>query len=281
MEDEKRVDPFTQFNLGWTYLVLGRAAQALPFLARSLRLSKPDTAHAPIQKIYALLVQTYRQLLQKDAALATCREGRSRFPDDAELLYQEGMLLREKGNLDAAERCLFQLLQMKPQHHETAVEEGLHGYRTRHELALLYCQQGRAAEAEKQWRSVLLDRPDCVPACIGLVDLYLAQGRWEQVGQLVERLEKEPQREVESAVVRARMRMARKEFDVARRILEEVIAQHPQVLWPRIILSHALLQEGRSWTEAERALQDVLALDPSNVEARHNLAILLKKLGRR
>jgi len=41
-----------------------------------------------------------------------------------------------------------------------------------------------------------------------------------------------------------------------------------------VFLSHALLQEGRDPDAAEAALSDVLLLDPSNPEARHNLAVL-------
>jgi hypothetical protein len=44
-----------------------------------------------------------------------------------------------------------------------------------------------------------------------------------------------------------------------------------------VILSHVLLQEGRDPQAAEKALHDVLALDPNHREARHNLAALQKR----
>jgi hypothetical protein len=40
--------------------------------------------------------------------------------------------------------------------------------------------------------------------------------------------------------------------------------------------SHVLLLEGRDPEGLEKALRDVLALDPNHAEARHNLAIVLK-----
>jgi hypothetical protein len=43
------------------------------------------------------------------------------------------------------------------------------------------------------------------------------------------------------------------------------------------VLSHALMQEGRELRAAARALRDVLALDPLNAEARHNLSVLLSR----
>jgi hypothetical protein len=47
-----------------------------------------------------------------------------------------------------------------------------------------------------------------------------------------------------------------------------------------VILSHVYLQEGRDWPAAERALRDILALDPGHGEARRNLAVLLRDRGR-
>ena len=49
-----------------------------------------------------------------------------------------------------------------------------------------------------------------------------------------------------------------------------------RALWPRAVLSHALSQEGRDLDAAERALRDILALEPQNAEARQNLGVLLR-----
>jgi hypothetical protein len=47
-----------------------------------------------------------------------------------------------------------------------------------------------------------------------------------------------------------------------------------------VILNHVLLQEGRDWDAAEHALLDVLSLAPDHAEARRNLAVLRRQLGR-
>jgi hypothetical protein len=62
--------------------------------------------------------------------------------------------------------------------------------------------------------------------------------------------------------------------------LEAAIEQAPQALWPKVILSHVLLQEGQDWAGAEQALRAILALNPSHAEAQRNLAVLLKQQGR-
>jgi hypothetical protein len=54
--------------------------------------------------------------------------------------------------------------------------------------------------------------------------------------------------------------MARQDLTSARRILENVIAQAPTAIYPRVIHNHCLLQEGKDLAAAEEALQRVLEL---------------------
>ena len=55
------------------------------------------------------------------------------------------------------------------------------------------------------------------------------------------------------------------------------IGKYPETLWPRVILTHVLLQEGKDWAAAEMALRDVLRLDPDHAEAKKNLSVLLRQ----
>ena len=52
--------------------------------------------------------------------------------------------------------------------------------------------------------------------------------------------------------------MARREFSAARDVLEEVIRRKPDAVYLWVILSHALLQEGKDWQRAEEAFRTVL-----------------------
>jgi glycosyltransferase involved in cell wall biosynthesis/Tfp pilus assembly protein PilF len=172
---EQPDDPFTLFNLGQVYNELGRTAEALPLLRRSLDRSHPSDSI--VRKLYALIMQCHRQLGQPAEALAFCQAGRTYYPDDVELLFLDGLLRRELGDRAGAEACLVRLLQTPPGNHFASVDTGLHGYKTRHNLALLYLEQGRTAEAEVQWRAALAERPDFVAARQGLAQLYQQQGR--------------------------------------------------------------------------------------------------------
>jgi hypothetical protein len=80
-------------------------------------------------------------------------------------------------------------------------------------------------------------------------------------------------------MLRARGHLARKDFRAARQLLEETIACFPDDLRLRVLLTHALLQEGKDWAAAEQALRVVLARDPGHTECRHNLELLLRSKG--
>src|SRR5262249_44949324 len=84
-------DPFVWFNLGTLWAGTGKPAEALDLLRRSLAGSKPGDSITP--KLHVLLSQCHSRLADMDAALAVCRAGRQLFPDDAELLFHEGLLL--------------------------------------------------------------------------------------------------------------------------------------------------------------------------------------------
>jgi GT2 family glycosyltransferase/tetratricopeptide (TPR) repeat protein len=271
-------DPFTLFNLGSVFLELGRPAEALPVLSRSLERSAPEDSI--VRKLHTLLVQCHRQLGDHDRALAACRAGRRHYPDDAELLFHEGLVRRARGDGAGAEACLLRLLEGHDGPHFASVDAGLRGYKARHNLAVLYQEAGRTAEAEAQWRAALAGQPDLLPGWLGLAELFLGQGRWDELEHVAGRLEDGLHAATEAAVLRARGALARQEFGAARTTLEAAIAAAPAAVWPRVLLSHVLLQEGRDWPAAERALRDVLALEPGHAEARCNLAVLAQQQAR-
>ena len=98
---ERPDDSFSLFNLGWTLLDLGRTADALPRLRRSQETAKPDSSI--LRKLHHLLAVAQRQSGDRGEAFQSCREGLKRFPDDAELLLEEGLMLRDGGDLAGAE----------------------------------------------------------------------------------------------------------------------------------------------------------------------------------
>jgi glycosyltransferase involved in cell wall biosynthesis/Flp pilus assembly protein TadD len=272
---ERPDDPFTLFNLGMVYQEMGKLGDAVPLFRRSLERSQP--ADSIVHKLYALLGQCLRQQGQKAEALAACTEGRRYYPDDVELLFQESLARLELGDARGAEECLLRLLRVPAGQALGSRDTGLAGYKARHNLAVIYQQQRRSAEAQAQWRGALAERPDFVPSWLGLAEELVVQSRWDEVEDIAQTLE--PLADGEAAQLRARGLLARKEFRAAEDILRQRIAARPEELGPRVLLSHALLQEGRDWQGAEAALREVLALEPGHAQARHNLAVLLRQQG--
>jgi glycosyltransferase involved in cell wall biosynthesis/Tfp pilus assembly protein PilF len=277
-EAEQPDHPFTLFNLGSVYQELGQTAEAAVLFRRSLERSQPGDS--VVRKLHAALAQCLRQLGQVGEALAVCQAGRRHYPDDVELLFQEGLVHREGGDAAGAEACWLRLLGGEEGAHFASVDTGLRGYKTRHNLGVLFHEQGRQREAEAQWRAALAERPDFLPSWVGLGELYLAAGRWQDLELLADELERPPLgAAVEAVLLRGRGLLARREFAAARRLLDRAIANSGQELRLRVLLSHVLLQEGRDWEAAERTLLDVLVLDPGHVEARHNLQLLRQRSG--
>jgi tetratricopeptide (TPR) repeat protein len=275
---EQPDDPFTLFNLGWAYLELGQIGQALPLLHRSLERSRPGDSI--VHKLYALIAHAHRRVGQVPEALAVCRAGRARCPDDQELLFVWGMLLQEAGDLAGAEVRLRQLVRLRPGRQFASLDAGLRGPKARQQLAEVLRARGRAEEAEAEWRTLLAEYPGYAPAWLGLAEVFRAQGRWAELQEALTQVPAGPPWETEAAVLRARACLARRELPDARRLLEEAAAREPRAVAPRRYLTHALLQEGRDPAVAEQALSELLALDPRQPEAWRNLAVLLHQQGR-
>jgi glycosyltransferase involved in cell wall biosynthesis/Flp pilus assembly protein TadD len=279
LEQAERPDcPFALFNLGSIYQEQGRLEEAIPLFRRSLELSKPDASI--VRKLYALIAQCANQLRRHPEALAACQEGRDVYPDDVEILFQEGITLRSLGDLEGAARRWEAVLHLPRGDHFASLNVGIRGYLTRQNLAVTYRDLGRSAEAESQWQLVLDEHPDYEPALAGLADLYVIQKRWADLEALAGRVESRPGGKLRAALLRGRGMLARHEFAAAQAAFAAVAAEAPDAVEPRVLLSYAYLQEGRDWIAAEAALRAVLALDPNHAEARHNLDVLLRQVGK-
>jgi tetratricopeptide (TPR) repeat protein len=272
-------DGFTLFNLGWTLLDLGRTEEALTHLRSSLETTSPSSS--TLRKLYHLLALAYRALGRQEEALKVCAEGLERFPLDAELLFEEGLLRRDQGDLRGAEKNWLSLLDARRGQYFASEEVGLRGFRTRQLLAEVYRAQDRRLEAEVQWRAALAERPDFEPARVGLAELYLHGQRWADLEYFLQDLEKHGTDSGRVAWMRARGQFQRGDLPAARRTLQEAIAGDPKALGLWVLLSQVLLQEGRDWEAAEQALRTILEMDANHAEAKHNLTLLLRRLGKR
>jgi tetratricopeptide (TPR) repeat protein len=164
----------------------GRPAEALPYLERSLARSHPRDSI--VRKLYAQIAQCHHRAGRADEALRVCAAGREHYPDDAELLFVEGLVRRDGGDWAAAAGCWRRLVDGRDGDHFASIDAGLRGYKTRHNLALAYLRLGRPDEAEDQWRRAVEEEPDFAPAWAGLGSVGLSRDDKALVEQAADRL---------------------------------------------------------------------------------------------
>ena len=268
-------DPFILYQLGRTQLATGRATEAVQPLRRALDLAQP--ADFFVRQLYGQLARGYCQLGRRAEALDVCRAARVNYNDYAELAFLEGQLLDAQGDLAGAEACFLRLL--RPGARFVSDDLGLCGYKARQNLAAIYYRQRRYAEAESQWRAVVADRPDFVPAWLSLANLWSAQNRLAEVEEAAKQLEGKAAGTAVAALLRALACMFRRDFPAAKQILIEMIARDQRAFWPRALLGDLLLQEGRDLAGAEQALREALSLNPDHLPTLRKLKSLLEQRG--
>jgi GT2 family glycosyltransferase/Tfp pilus assembly protein PilF len=234
-EIDRPDDPYVLFNLGSNLQDRGQPAEALPYLRRSLERSEPRASI--VRKLYALVAQCHRQLGDPLEALAACARGKAHYPEDAELLFLEGLLWQQVGDLPAAEAAFLRLLTTKEAPHFASVSGGLRGWKGRQNLAAVYHAMGRDDAAEALWRQVLAERPGFEPAWRGLGDVFLGQSRWAEVEEVARGLETHAHAATEAEVLRACAQFTRGEADAARTRLEEASRRDPQAPRPKLVLA--------------------------------------------
>ena len=167
--------PFVLFNLGMTYNDMGEHEEGVTYLRRSLDVSASDESH--VRKAYALLVASLEQLGQQEQAYEVCQRGRQLYPDDPELLFRQGLLAHARGRLEAAEQSYRAVLQNQSERHFSSIDPGILGYKSRHNLALVYQDMGQPELAELQWRHSVSALPSFRPARRSLVETLIHQQR--------------------------------------------------------------------------------------------------------
>lgn len=136
---------------------------------------------------------------------------------------------------------------------------------------------GRIDDAIAAWKLVLRESPEFYSARIGLAETYLRTQEQSAFEAQIAELQRVPSLELDVQLLQAKRLLASKSYDEAKACLLATIAKYPDALAPKVILSHAYLQEGKDWKGAEQALLKVLELDPNNNEAARNLMVLRKE----
>jgi tetratricopeptide (TPR) repeat protein len=214
-----------------------------------------------------------------ELASQTCLQGQSVCPNDAELLFLEGVLREQTNDLHGARAALLRLLGTPDNADFASVAEGLRGHLGRHHLAWVCFRLGEYAEAKSLWNSVLQHRPNFRPAWLGMGELFLAQGRWSDLQILIARVAEQPSGEVDAVCLRAQAHRVRREFDQGRSLLEQARARWPDNMAVLIQYSFMLLEQDTNHVLADQVLAQILARDPANSTAQRNRQVLHLRAG--
>jgi GT2 family glycosyltransferase/tetratricopeptide (TPR) repeat protein len=267
---ERPEHPFVLFNLGMTYADAGQHDEAVAHLRRSL--AAADPGESQVRKAYALLVGSLTHLQRHDEALDVCRQARSQFADDRELLFREGLLAHELGRLEEAERAYQAVLSTREARHFMSLHQGIAGFKTHHNLALVYTDQGVLDRAEEQWRSALAEAPDYADGWRGLGDCLFRQEKRDELRQVIAQLCADPRLRAVGLVLTGRLAASEGEPAAAERAYREAAdTGDAQALRA---LSQFLFETGRP-TAAEAALRALVEHEPEDPSAHHNLGTVL------
>ena len=269
--------PFVLFNLGMTYADMDEPSQAVEALTRCLQVSDKSESH--VRKAYALLVNAQYQLDQHTAAEQLCRQGLEQFPDDPELMFRLGMLAQFHGKPEEAVRCYRDVLASKVERHFSSVDHGIRGFKTRHNLALVYLEIDRLGEAELEWRRALEEAPAFVAGWRGLSEVLLKLGRHVTAEIEVERMLETSQLQPVGAVLRGWILAHRGQDDAAKAQFQFAVSNYPDELEPLEALCRFLFERG-NLDEAELALEELARRSTLDGAAHHNLGTVYLTTGR-
>lgn len=274
--EERPQHPFVLFNLGMTYADAKRHEEAIEFLQQCLKASIPEESH--LRKAYALLVSSLSHIDRNDEAWEICSQGLSLYPDDKELLFRSAILYHHFGRLKQAEEAYLRVMRDPEPRHFSSVDQGLAGYKARHNLALVYEDMGNFQACAHTWQDVLAEMPDYRPGWRGLAEALLQQGRVAEVRRLVDTLQARNEGPVEARLIQARLFEHKGRYAEARYELLAACHETSRDVEPLRRLCRLLFEQFTP-EEAEPVLRKLTALDPENASAWHNLGVTQLRRG--
>jgi glycosyltransferase involved in cell wall biosynthesis/Flp pilus assembly protein TadD len=274
---ERPDHPFTLFNLGMTCADMRDYERAADYLGRSILVSPPGDSH--VRKAYALLVSSLTESGRIPAAWETCDKGVTIFPKDAELLFRRGILAHRCGRLREAELAYLAALSGGDERHFSSLDPGICSFKARHNLAVVYADMGRLADAETEWRRVVNEAPEFAPGWRGLGETLVRQRKYQEAGTESSRLLPHRRLRVEGLMLQAEISKAEAKPDESLRLLEQAISEFPEEVEPLRRICAALFELGAP-ARAEGVLQKLVERDPGDASARHNLGTVLLQLNR-
>ena len=274
---ERPNHPFVLFNLGMTYADDEKFPEAIKCLKQCLDVSHPSESQ--VRKAYALLVNALSQNEQYQEAWEYCSQGLVHFPSDKELLFRQAMLHHHFGRFLEAEKTYLRVLEEQADRHFTSIDVGLCGYKTRHNLAVVYDDMGKLEQAEEQWRMILKEMPTYLTAWKCLGETLLKANKLEQVEQLAMAMRGQVETHIDGFILTAKHLERQGQGQEAIELLENKFKQKPQDLDLLRELCRLHFEQSSPETSLD-VLQRLAKQDPHDASAFHNLGTAYLQLNR-
>jgi GT2 family glycosyltransferase/tetratricopeptide (TPR) repeat protein/2-polyprenyl-3-methyl-5-hydroxy-6-metoxy-1,4-benzoquinol methylase len=269
--------PFVHFNVGMTAVHEKDYQRAVRHLERSIELAEPGESH--VRKAYALLASAHRAREEQSEAVEVCLRGRSTYPDDPELLFNQALAYQALEKPEQAVAAWRELLSLpRNQQYLASVDKGIGSYKAWHNLGIVYDDIGQLAEARSCWERAVAESPAFLPSWMVLLDSLAGEGNAGEVRRLVDRARRTAGA-VAADLLEGRRALLRGDPAAAEPLLRRVVESAPDLDLGHRYLSHALLQQGERSAVAG-VLRRLIELAPDDAEAHHNLGCLLLDLGR-
>lgn len=265
---ERPDHPFVLFNLGMTLADAKRHDEAVRALTRCIDVSDPSESH--LRKAYALLAEALQGQQEPRAAQKCCWEGLGRFPADPELLFRSGVLAMQEGRWPQAAEAFRAILSTPRQRYFSSLDVGILGHKAMANLASVYEQMNDQAAAESFWRQALEAAPRSRDAFDGLVSHLVGRELLDEAEREAGARLTDPELRPAALVASARVSKRRGRHHEAARAFQEALESAPddRLGWQEY--ARHLFEWGPE-SEAEQCLRTLIALDPADASAHHNL----------
>ena len=271
---ERPDHPFVLFNMGMTLADDERHEEAIRYLQRCVSVSQPNESH--LRKAYALLIGSFAQANRHHQAWQCCAAGLNHFPDDKELLFRAAMLHQHFDRFQDAEKAYLRVISEYEDRHFTSIDADLAGYKSRHNLALVYEDMGKTLLAEEQWRLALDEHPQSRGDWRGLGECLLKQSKKVELQSTIRDLKTKHTLAPIGAILEARILENEKKTEEASLLLEKASRSFPNDIDIQNELCRVLFYHG-TVENSEIALRKLLELDPKDAAAWHNLAVIYSR----
>lgn len=260
-------DPSTLLHLG---IALRKSSNGREARRCLQRLVQQERGPAPcLRWVFDALASVAIEEGQPHEGLHWAKQGLALFPDDEDLLLQQAMAEFVTENYGAATATLRQIMAAAPAHR---VKYGSLGdVRTKRAplmLGAIQRMQGDYRAAEATLRQVLADFPECVDAWFSVGLVHLDVGNGTALTLAIMNLQKIAGGTNWARQLAALWHLRHGDPALAGPLIDDLIAQAPQLPQPRILRVEWLSKMREPIERQIRALRDVLRVQPGNLEAR-------------